>query len=63
MYQLVLSSAELPAIESEARRLLPYRTKEIDEHGKLNGEHWFIAVVREATGIVRRRKAWARRSQ
>lgn len=52
---LTVSSRELTAVEQEARRLLAERVGEIDSDGRLDGEHWFLALLREATANVRAR--------
>lgn len=44
-----------------ARHIVRERQHEI-VNGRLDGRFWFAAVMRQANDIVRRRKAWERRT-
>lgn len=61
MSTAVLKASELEEVESVARELLPRRTDRIVD-GKIDGDHWFIALVNEAKGIARRRRIARRRA-
>lgn len=52
--------SNLDEVEEEVRKLLPHRTPLI-ENGKLHGVHWFVALVGEASDIVRRKRELERR--
>lgn len=54
--------SELDDVEKEARELLKTRAGEIRD-GKLDGKHWFVALLGEARDRSRRRRTWAGRRE
>jgi hypothetical protein len=54
-------ASDIPDIEAEGREILARRKGEIED-GRLDGGHWFLALLIEARDVVRRRRtAEARR--
>ena len=54
MKQLVLRASEFEEVAEVAGELLLQQMSSI-ENDKINGEHWFISIMREATDTVRQR--------
>jgi len=61
MTAATMRASEMEEVESVARELLPRRADRIVD-GKIDGVHWFIALINEAKGIARRRRIHRRKA-
>jgi hypothetical protein len=56
-----MEASDMGEVGDVARHIVRERQHEI-VNGRLDGRFWFAAVMRQANDIVRRRKAWERRT-